>query len=191
MVKFRFSNHPFSNFYPAPLLIDGVRWPTSEHYFQAQKFQGTEYEEEIRNLPTPKDAATRGRDRSLPLCKNWEDIKIGVMAKALRYKFSFEQHPELLKVLLETGDQEIVEDAPWDSYWGIGRGDGQNMLGKLLMELRDGYLEEGTKIEIVDIYRKTTNDGYVIHNMPSCRKNTVIITEEDQSLGVESRYVKK
>lgn len=146
MVKFRYSTHPFSNFYPAPFLIDGVRWPTSEHYFQAQKFQGTEYEEEIRKLPTPKEAAKRGRDRSLPLCKNWEDIKIGVMAKALRHKFSLNCNPGLLKFLLETGNEEIVEDAPWDSYWGIGSGDGKNMLGKLLMELRNGYLSEGTKV---------------------------------------------
>lgn len=51
----------FSNFSPHGFEIDGRYWPTVEHYFQAQKFAGTEYEEQIRQAETPKQANSRGR----------------------------------------------------------------------------------------------------------------------------------
>lgn len=57
----------FSNFSRHPISIDGKRWPTSEHYFQAQKFSGTYHEEEIRGLEKASEAAQAGRDRSRPL----------------------------------------------------------------------------------------------------------------------------
>lgn len=57
----------FSNFSRNAISIDGKRWPTTEHYFQAQKFAGTYHEEEIRCLDTPMAAAQAGRDRSRPL----------------------------------------------------------------------------------------------------------------------------
>lgn len=51
--------------------------------------------------------------------------------------FKFRNNDNLKKMLLGTGDAVLVEDSPIDDYWGIGEnGDGQNMLGKLLMELR-------------------------------------------------------
>ena len=58
------------------------------------------------------------------------------MREALRAKFS--QHQDLRKILLDTGDAEIVEHTSNDSYWGDGGdGSGKNMLGRLLMEVRD------------------------------------------------------
>jgi ribA/ribD-fused uncharacterized protein len=57
----------FSNFSRYGFILDDRYWPTSEHYFQAQKFAGTEHEEIIRQSPAPKIAADRGRERSRPL----------------------------------------------------------------------------------------------------------------------------
>lgn len=108
---------------------------TSEHYFQAQKFAGTPHEEIIRNAASPKIAANMGRSRKRPLRKDWEEIKETVMRKAVMQKF--ETHPDIRAVLLATGDEDIVENAPSDYYWGCGAdGSGQNRLGEILMEVR-------------------------------------------------------
>ena len=69
-IKFYSVNEPyggFSNFSPHPIKLKGGTWPTSEHYFQAQKFAGTEHEEIIRLEKSPMIAARKGRDRSRPL----------------------------------------------------------------------------------------------------------------------------
>lgn len=56
----------FSNFSRHGISIEGVWWPTVEHYFQAQKFAGTPYAEQIHRAATPKQAAALGRSRSVP-----------------------------------------------------------------------------------------------------------------------------
>ena len=125
----------FSNFSPHPITLKGRVWPTSEHYFQAQKFADTEHEEVIRALESPMLAARAGRDREKPLRKDWELIKDEVMREAVRAKFT--QHAQLKVLLLGTGDAEIIEHTPKDSYWGDGEdGSGKNKLGRILMELR-------------------------------------------------------
>jgi N-glycosidase YbiA len=133
----------FSNFSPHGFTLDGKYWPTSEHYFQAQKFAGLPDEEEIRLAPTPMKAADRGRERKRPLRADWETVKEDVMRRALRAKFT--THAALRETLLSTGDACLVENAPGDFYWGIGKdGTGRNRLGHLLMELRDELRREGT-----------------------------------------------
>ena len=125
----------FSNFSAHPFKLNGRVWPTSEHYFQAQKFAGTEHEEAVRNAKTPSMAAKLGRSRSLPLRADWEAVKDDVMRTALRAKF--EQHPKLKALLLSTGDAELIEHTRNDRYWADGGdGTGKNRLGYLLMELR-------------------------------------------------------
>ena len=68
-----------SNFAPYPIMLGGKRWPTSEHYFQAQKFKDPQLREKIRRANTPMIAARLGRDRSTPLRRDWESIKVQVM----------------------------------------------------------------------------------------------------------------
>ena len=131
-----FSAHGFN--------LDNRYWPTVEHYFQAQKFSGSDQEERIRVSRTPKEAKNLGKTRKLPLRSDWEDVKVDVMRSALNAKFT--THANLRDALLATGDEELVENAPTDYFWGCGKlGGGQNMLGKLLMEtrqaLRDGNRE--------------------------------------------------
>lgn len=69
----------FSNFSPHGFEVDGVYWPTVEHYFQAQKYAGTEYEEQIRQAKSPKHAKTLGQRRDWPLRPDWEDVKLDIM----------------------------------------------------------------------------------------------------------------
>jgi N-glycosidase YbiA len=132
----------FSNFSRHGFTLDGLYWATSEHYFQAQKFAGTEHELLIQQAKTPKLAATMGRDRARPLRPDWEQVKDDVMRHAVLRKF--ETHATIRALLLATGDAEIVENAPSDYYWGCGAdGSGQNRLGTILMAVRAALREQG------------------------------------------------
>ena len=95
----------FSNFALLPIEIDGKIWPTSEHYFQAQKFAGTEHEEEVRLVDSPMKAARMGRDRDRPLRSDWQDVKDDIMRVAVRAKV--DQHPEVRVSLAGTGDDVL------------------------------------------------------------------------------------
>jgi N-glycosidase YbiA len=126
----------FSNFSPHGVELDGAWWPTAEHYFQAQKFAGTPHAEAVRRARTPKEAANLGRDRSRPLRADWEEVRDDVMRRVVLRKFG--THAGVRALLLATGEEEIVENAPGDRYWGCGAdGAGRNMLGKILMEVRE------------------------------------------------------
>lgn len=130
----------FSNFSRHGFELDGKYWKTSEHYFQAMKFEDTKYETMVREARSPKEAANLGRRRDFPLRKDWDAIKDDVMRRAVTKKF--ETHEDIAKLLLSTGDSDIVENAPSDYYWGCGKdGSGKNMLGKILMEVREKLAE--------------------------------------------------
>lgn len=125
----------FSNFSAHGFMLDELYWATSEHYFQAQKFVGTSYLEKVQQTKTPKDAANMGRDRSLPLRSDWNQVKDEVMRKAVLQKFR--THADIQEILLATGDEVLVENSPIDYYWGCGKdGSGKNKLGQILMEVR-------------------------------------------------------
>jgi ribA/ribD-fused uncharacterized protein len=131
----------FSNFSPHGFELCGKRWPTSEHYFQAQKFAGTEHEDELRLAKSPMVVARMGRSRQRPLRQDWEMEKENIMREALLAKFT--QNPALRSLLLSTGEAEIIEHTTNDKYWGDGGdGRGKNRLGILLMELRDQLKRE-------------------------------------------------
>ena len=126
----------FSNFAAYPVTMEGVVWPTSEHCFQAQKFHDETHREAIRTTQSPMDAAKMGRDRTKRLREDWESIKDDVMYRVVLAKFS--QHPGIRSELLSTGDASLVEHTKNDSYWGDGGdGSGKNMLGQILMRVRE------------------------------------------------------
>lgn len=149
---------PFSNFYHAPFRdLSGNLWPTTEHYFQAMKFlpeaedsNGNKIRKIIRYADTPKIAAGLGRNRAFPLRDDWNNevpglegigvlVKDAYMYRALTYKFT--QHEYLKDLLIGTKDAEIIEASPIDYYWGEGKdGSGKNMLGKLLMQIREDLI---------------------------------------------------
>lgn len=126
----------FSNFAHYPFVVNGITWHTSEHYFQAHKFSDEEYFNKIRMTKSPMEAANLGRSRRIDIRDDWEDSKDNIMRKAVYEKFL--QNKEILDILLSTGTEEIVEATTNDYYWGCGiDGSGKNMLGKILMEVRD------------------------------------------------------
>ncbi len=127
----------FSNFSWHGFVLDAQWWPTSEHYFQAQKFVATDrpWADKIQQAKTPKIAATMGRSRQHPLRSDWEAVKDEIMTQAVMAKF--QAHAEIRQVLLATGEAAIVENSPIDPYWGCGAdGSGQNKLGQVLMAVR-------------------------------------------------------
>lgn len=138
MISFYSPNEEFgflSNFSAHGFVLAERYWPTVEHYFQAQKFVGSEHEERIRKCKTPKEAKNLGHSRHQPLRPDWEEVKVDVMRDALMAKFA--THDQLQLALLKTGNEELVENAPSDYFWGCGQlGTGKNQLGRLLMEVR-------------------------------------------------------
>ena len=125
----------FSNFALYPLELNGKIWPTSEHYYQAQKVVGTEWEEKVRLCASPQEAFDMTRLPEFPERSDWVDVKDGAMYVAVYAKFT--QHDDLRQKLLDSGDAILVEDSPVDYYWGCGSdGSGKNMLGKTLMAIR-------------------------------------------------------
>lgn len=109
---------------------------------QAQKFAGTEHEEEVRKCKTARESANMGRSRKLPLRCDWEGVKNQIMLEVVRAKFT--QHEDLKEILLGTGDAKLVEHTENDNYWGDGGdGSGKNRLGQILMQVR-GELRAGS-----------------------------------------------
>lgn len=150
-----------SNFSPHPIQMldengDYVTWLTVEHYYQAHKFFGVndplaqDCVERIKSAKSPEEAARIGRSmqRLKPYLINsdWDNIKIDVMYKALKCKFSM--YPHLNSMLLSTAGSVLVEASPHDLFWGGGReGEGLNYLGRLLMKLRSEFLGESSSSE--------------------------------------------
>ncbi|GAB6440593.1 NADAR family protein [Bacillus cereus] len=126
----------FSNFSLHSIVINGKEYATNEHYFQSIKFVEPEYQEQVRLAKTPKEAKILGSSRKHKIHHDWDSRRLDVMREAVLAKFT--QHENLKQLLLSTGNATLVEDSPTDSFWGIGRNKtGQNMLGKILMEVRE------------------------------------------------------
>lgn len=128
----------FSSYYPVDLMIDGLRYRSVEHYFQAMKFpEHPEYQEMIRKVKKPREAKKLGKTEDYAIRPDWATHRDTVMMTALREKFS-DRHPELKNLLLDTGNAILQDASPRDNYWGTGsKGMGQNKLGVMLMALRD------------------------------------------------------
>lgn len=136
--KFAGSYRWLSNFWSAEVEYDGVRYPTTEHAFQAAKTEDLGQRRHVRKAKTPGEAKKLGRQ--VTLRSGWESMKDAVMLDLNRQKF---RDPDLREKLLATGDQELVEGNTWgDTYWGVVRGKGKNRLGKILMQIRSELRQE-------------------------------------------------
>ena len=170
--------YEFTNFYQCNVFLDDKLWPTTEHYFQAQKFVGTPYFDKIRRLPTPRDAFQLSRDPVVARWRrgDWESVKDDIMLRALRAKFSASCSVQLRDKLRGTGDKELVEHTSNDSYWGDGGdGTGKNKLGKLLMRVRSElYQTHGPYIAPLPQYLNTRDDSSILssHRSSSARTTT-------------------
>lgn len=138
VIRFKGAYRFLSNFYPARVKMGEIEFPTVEHAYQAAKTVDETERREIAAALTPGKAKRHGRE--VTLRPDWERIKIQVMLELLRQKF---RHPELGASLRLTGDAVLVKGNNWhDCEWGacfcnkcLGTGD--NMLGQLLMQVRE------------------------------------------------------
>lgn len=130
----------FCNFAPYPVEIDGKMWKTTEHYYHAQRFAGTEYEEVIREIKTPFQAKEVAKSGIYPRRADWFDIKFDIMLKAVTAKFN--QHNDLREILVSTGNAILKEHTELDHYWADGgNGSGKSRLGEILMVVRRSFPE--------------------------------------------------
>lgn len=131
--KFRGEYSFLSNMYPIMVRIDGESYPSAEHAFQALKSLNKDVRLAISVCRSPSEAKYAGKH--IELRDDWDSVKVDIMYKILLAKF---KNPELAKKLKDTGSEELIEGNTWnDKFWGVCNGDGQNMLGKLLMKVRE------------------------------------------------------
>lgn len=146
VIKFGGSNKEYyflSNFYNgdyAMFMFRSEVFRTAEHAYQATKslhLKDRVSYENIKRAPNPLAAKAESykiEPRSEELVEEWHKIKNDEMLEICRAKF---RHPVLKEALLATGDKVLLEDAGSD-YWGVGEdGEGQNVLGKILMKIRE------------------------------------------------------
>lgn len=138
IVKFRGQYGFLSNMHSAPVVLDGLIYPSVEHAYQAAKTFNETERKIIRENPDPVFAKRMGyKVQKRP---DWEDVRLGIMNDLLQQKF---QKPSLAQKLLKTNPQHIKEGNTWhDNYWGSCscpkcQDKGKNNLGKLLMQTRN------------------------------------------------------
>lgn len=127
--NFRGKYEFLSSSYPAEITIDSITYPTSKHAFQAMKVMDRGIQMAISKAPEPEDAGRMGSERymekhGIKIREDWDDVLQVIMMRSITY-LKFCKHPNLLKQLIETGNEKLVD------------GLGENCLGKILMEIRE------------------------------------------------------
>ena len=137
ITSFRGNNEFLSNFYPVFVEFEGDRYPSVENAFQAAKVINKE-DRKVFQFYDSKDARKYGK--KVPLRSDWDSVKVGIMEELLRSKFS---RKDLHEKLRDTGNVELIESNTWgDRFWGVYKSEGNNMLGKLLMKIRDEFKQQ-------------------------------------------------
>lgn len=148
----------FSNFYNHPIVVNGIEFPSVEHFYQWSKSDDIEYKNKIMQAPYAGKAKRIGKKAKT--VSNWDNLKSEVMLVGLKEKF---KDPILQEKLLDTGYDQIIENSPFDKYWGTGDdagfGSGKNMLGKMLMFIRE-YYRENLVFPIKDYNSEIPNENH-------------------------------
>ena len=140
---YRASEQPygvFSNLYRREFVFEGETYPTAEHAYQAGKARKPQVREWLMNAPSPSLLAMAAHGLYYwDIAPGWSTTKFDRMKRVLHAKFS--AFDDLRELLLSTGERRLVEtattDSPVNRLWGEVKGQGKNMLGVLLMEVRD------------------------------------------------------
>lgn len=121
-----------SNFYPVSIEYDNITYPSVEHYYVAMKTQNLDERFKISKLENAGEAKSYGKD--LDIRGDWEDIRVQIMKYGLEEKFKQEPFRSLL---IDTDGAYLEEGNAWnDMFWGVCKGTGKNVLGKLIMDIR-------------------------------------------------------
>lgn len=131
-----------SNLYKRRIVFEDKEFTCAEAAYQFGKPKDRAVAEWLISAPKPHLCAVAAHALlAFDIRPDWNDIKVDRMRAVLEAKFT--QHADLKVVLMGTGDATIIEDSQTDSFWGAGKnGTGQNMLGQLLMELRQKFWKE-------------------------------------------------
>lgn len=170
VIKFN-AAHPvyafLSNMYPAPFVLDDRMWCSVEHYFQYMKLENpvdkkaAKINEELQakllaSFDTFKARYCGSKKASAVPREDWEgeeNLRMQVMRRAITAKFK--QNHLLAAMLIATDGSKLIEESPWDDYWGNGKdGDGENHQGKLLTRLRKKLIEENFKPNLTPSQKK-------------------------------------
>lgn len=139
ILSFRGKYAWLSNFHPCPVLFEDHIYPSVEHAYVAAKTLNPVIRDMVKTIVDPSIAKRYGRAFILrgEQREGWDGMRVDIMRELLRYKFSAEHNPDLRKKLDQTGSSILVEGNSWgDTFWGVYKGEGKNMLGRLLMEIR-------------------------------------------------------
>ena len=139
------------NMAPYPIKFDGKVWRTSEALFQSMRFDDDSVKEIIRGEKSPMGAKMKAKkNRDQMVVVPMSELDVENMRKCVKMKF--DAHPQLKRQLMNTKDSFIYEDignrnGERHKFWGAKKlseseGDGNNMMGKILMDLREEYLKE-------------------------------------------------
>lgn len=158
VVSFRKTSEEFgglSNMAPGyPIHIRDRRILTSEALYQACRFPHMPHVQELILAQTsPMTAKMRSKPYSAQSRSDWDRVRVPIMRWCLRVKLA-QNWGKFGNLLVQTGDRQIVEDSSKDDFWGAKRDDegnlrGRNVLGRLLMELREKLRTEPESLEIV------------------------------------------
>jgi ribA/ribD-fused uncharacterized protein len=145
----------FSNLYKRSIVFEGIEYPTSEHAYQAGKPRKDVVRKWLMDAPSPSLLAMAAHGLySWDISPDWSKTKFERMKGVLVAKFT--QHQDLKDLLLSTDKARLVESATVDNtvnrLWGEVNGVGKNMLGVLLMEVRESL--RAAPAEIVKIEEK-------------------------------------
>lgn len=120
-----------SNFYPCTIKYEGEIYPSTENAYQAAKTLDKDERKKFRAISAGQAKAL---GQKIVKQDDWDFIKTEVMFDLVEQKFS---QGKLKELLLMTENQELIEGNTWgDTFWGVCKGEGQNMLGKILMLVR-------------------------------------------------------
>lgn len=141
ITSFRGEHFFLSNFSQSQVELNGMKFTTIEHAFQAAKSMDYAERDTIRRRPTPKAAKQMGQ--GVKLRSDWKKVRLAIMEHLVRDKFT--RSEDLKMKLLATGDRHLIEGNTWgDSFWGsVKQGTdvawtwiGENHLGRILMKVR-------------------------------------------------------
>ena len=133
--EFRF----LSNFWYSEVMAEGVVYPTVEHAYQALKFTDFDERQIIAEATTP-GRAKRVAYKMTSFREDWDDVRVDIMRFLVTQKFF--RHHTLRQMLVVTHPYELEETNHWgDVFWGVCKGEGENWLGRILMDVRDELIE--------------------------------------------------
>ena len=125
-----------SNFQVAPVIYEGVNYPSTEAAYQAAKSLDPEIRKQFTNL-NPSESKKLGQ--KIKVRSDWEDVKYKVMLDICTSKFTI--HSDLREALISTDGKYLEETNHWmDFTWGVCNGKGTNWLGKILMKIREDLI---------------------------------------------------